>query len=431
MKSLSESLLGSRVDFATINAVLINLADRWRGACNVLANGETGWYRRLGDDDRVGIVATAHAISALRLAGAPVINDQAVVRTLVARRRDDGAWPFISNLGDVGVVDATASTILALYEWQDAVEFRAMNLRPLLQGSLDWLEQSALADGGWGIIAGSPYRNYSTALAIQTLCKGGRRSSPVVQRSLSKVISLADPATGAWHDASRKLSVPVSSEVIRALTTAAADHSRYAAQISKACEWILTVGRQTNLWEAGSATARLEEVDVTVGTRFVRIEYGHSPRSVAITALSCASFARTPEVVAAVNALIADLNKNRWDSIAGVSSSEPTSWMMYDATAALVTFQKAFSQHTEIVWSDNRRVVEHFRGDGILTRLGREHSPKLLITGGCVVIAWLLVKSGVIPGWGLATALFLLATIALNVISNFVSDFVREHRTKD
>jgi hypothetical protein len=431
MKSLSESFIGRRVDFATVDTVLLSLADRWRGACNVLKNDETGWYRRLSDADRVGVVATAHAISALRLASVDVPNAEAVVETLVGRRRDDGAWPFISNLGDVGVVDATASTVLALYEWQDAAEFRQMNLRSLLQGSLDWLEQSALTNGGWGIIADSPYRNYSTALAIQALCNCGRRSSPVVQRSLSKLISVADPATGAWHDATRKLSVPVSSEVIRALTAAAAVHSRYAAQIAKACDWLLHVGRQTNWWEAGPETAPLEEVDVSVGTRFVRIVYGHSPRPVAITALSGATLARTPEVVAAMNTLLADLVKNRWDPIAGESSSELTSWMVYDATTALVTFRKAFSQLTTMVWAGNGRVVEHFRGEGLFTRLGREHYPKVIITLGCVTLSWLLVRSGMVPGWGVAMILFIVATILLNVISNFISDFLGERGRRE
>jgi hypothetical protein len=431
MRSLSESLLGRRVDFATLNTVLSSLADRWRGACNVLQNGETGWYRRLSDANRVGVVATAQAIAALRLAGTDVPNVEAVVETLVARRRDDGGWPFISNLGDVGVVDATAWTVLALYGWQDALEFRQMNLRPLLQSSLDWLEQSALADDGWGIIADSPYRNYSTALAIQALCSCGRRSSPVVQRSLSKLISVADPATGAWHDAARKLSVPVTSEVIRALVVTAADQSRYAAEKAKACDWILGVGRQTNLWEAGPATARLEEVDVTLPTGFVRIVYGHSPRPVAITALSFAGFARTPEVVAAVNVLLTDLIKDRWDATAGGASSELTSWMVFDATTAFVTFQIAFSQHTKMVWADNRRVVEHFRDEGLLTRLSREHYPKLLTTLACGIVIWLLVRSGAVPAGGVPTVLFILATIALSVISSFVYDLLRERRLRD
>jgi hypothetical protein len=427
MGSIRDLISGHRVDFAALDACLQALRDRWLVACHVLPNGQTGWYRRLNLADRIGLVATANAITAIQLSGGNVPHVEAVVHTLIAHRRPDGSWPFVSNLNDVGVVDSTSSVILALYEWQDAVEFRAMNLPLLLQGSLDWLEQAALEQGGWGMIQGSAYRNYSTALAIQALCNSGRRSSPVVQRAIQHLISVADPGTGGWHDAGRKLSLPTTCEVVRALAAAAADQSRYAAEINKACDWILKTGRHNELWTVSPAMACLEEVEVTVETRLVRIEYGHSPRPLALTALSVGGFANSPEAVAAMQVLLEDISTNRWEAIAGGGSSEPTSWMLYDVSVALATFRDAFSRHTISVWGNNNRVVEHLRGDTLLTRVLKEHWPKLAVTFGCIILLWALVRSGIIVGWGWVTLSLLGGTIGLNVISNFVSDFLRDH----
>lgn len=430
MSFVNDFITGRTVGFDEIDACLSRLKDRWLVSCHALPSGDTGWYRRLSVADRIGLVATAHAIMALRASGSGVPNIQKIVPTLLSRRRADGAWPFVSNLSDVGVVDSTATMVPALYEWQDDPEFRATDLRNLLQGSLDWLEQSALADGGWGIAAGAAYRNYSTAIAIQALCACGRRSSPVVQRAIHRLLSVADPGTGGWHDAERNLSIPTTCEVVRALSAAARDDAKYEAEIAKACHWILKVGRQTRLWEAGPKTACLEEVEVTVDSRLVRIEYGHSPRPVAISALSAGGFAAGPEVVGAVRALLDDIAANRWEKTAGGRTVEPTSWMLYDVTMALVKFRESFPRNTVAVWADNARVVEHRRGQGALVRAAHEHWTKIAVAGGCVLLLWMLVRAEIVPGFGIAMLLFVVATISLNMIANLGTDLLNNRRPK-
>lgn len=425
MTFVEDFVVGRTVDFREIDACLNELGDRWRVSCHVQPSGEVGWYRRLSVADRIGFVATANAISALRISDDVVPHAQEVVKTLLGRRREDGAWPYVSNLNDVGVVDATAAVLLALYEWQDAVDFRAQNLREVLQNALDWLERAALDDGGWGLICGAPYRNYSTAIAVEALCHCERRSSPVVQRAIHRLLSEADPRTGAWHDAGRALSIPTTCEVVRALSAAASDHSKYNAEIAKACDWILQSGRQTQLWEAGPATACSEEIEVTVGTRLVRVECGHSTRPVAIGALSVGGRAHSTEVVAAVRALLDDVAANRWERTAGGRGVEPTSWMLYDAAFALDAFRNAFSRDTVAVWADKGRVVEHRRGQGWLARAVSRHKPKLLIGAACLVVVWLISSSGMVPV-GVSMVGFVISTIVLGVVSNLAFELVKK-----
>lgn len=429
MNLLKSAVLGYTINFSEIQTTLEKLRDRWIGACHILPNGDAGWYRRLDVPNRIGFVATAHALISLQMIGTAVPHFEAVIRTLMARRLQDGAWPFVSNLSDVGVVDSTAWVVLALYETPDSSEFRDMELPAALRASLDWLENSSLAEGGWGITSGTTYRNYSTALAIQALCRCGRRSSSVVRHAVQRLISEADRTTGGWYDASRQLSVPVTSEVIRALSAAASEHSKYTAQVEKACEWILKVGRETAFWEA-SETLCHEEVEIATQTGLVRIEYGHSSRPSVLIALSTVGRANAPEAVAAMRRLLDDLKDNKWEAVAGRRFSEPMSWMLFDIVMALVLFRNAFSQNTDVVWTNTMRVIDHHRGHGKLMRAVRQYRERLLITGGCILIAWMLVKSGLVQSVGLAMLLFILSTLTLNVVSNFASDFLKSRSDK-
>jgi hypothetical protein len=424
---IEDFVVGRTVDFGEINSCLVGLEDRWRSSCHVLRSGEAGWYRRLSVADRVGVVATAQAMIALRMMGTGVPHIDAIVRTLMALRRDDGAWAFVSNLSDVGVVDATAWSLLALYEWRNEKTFRHL-LATQLEDSLDWLESVALQSGGWGIIPEGSHRSYSTALAVQTLCNCGRRSSMVVQRAIHHLISVADPGTGAWYDASRRLSVPTTAEVVRAFSAAADDQSTYSAELTKACNWLLNIGQQTNLWIAGPGTAYLEEVEVELGTRRIRVEYGHSPRPVAITALSAAGQADTPEVVAAMRMLVGGILSNRWGEIAGGRYLEPTSWMLHDICTAIVHFRGSFSKRTVAVWADYARVVELSQGQGGLVCTVRKHWPKFGIAAGCVLVAWMLVRAGIVKASIISLVLFVVAPLVLNLISNFIFEFLNHRR---
>jgi hypothetical protein len=422
------NMLGSTIYLNEIDSSLFSLEDRWLGSYRTLPTGEAGWYRRLGLVDRVGLVATAHAITALGEVRNDVPHLNEAMRTLILHRRADGAWPFVSNLNDIGVIDSTAWVLVALYRWQDTAEFRELELPRLIQESLDWLERAALSEGGWGLTAEAPYRNYSTALAVEALCICGRRASSVVQRGINRMISQSDPVTGGWYDASRRLSLPSTCEVIRALSIASSDRSRFKAEISKACLWILRIARQTDFWSPTADTACLEEVEVIRNSQPTRIEYGHSTRPVAITALSLGGFASRPEVLAATKLLLSHITANRWQSIAGGHYSEPMSWMLYDVTTALVTFRKAFSSHTEALWYDNTRVVEHLMGQSFLIRTINQHGPKLIVGIACVIFAFMLNRAGMVQGFGWAMLLFILSTLTLNIVANLITESIKRGR---
>lgn len=430
MSFVADFITGRTIDFTEIESCLRKLEDRWLGSFHMLQSGEAGWYRRLTVMDRVGIVATANAITALRASGHDVPQLHNVVRTLVTRRRPEGGWSFVSNITDTSVVDATAATLMALYEWHDEVEFRNLNLQGVIQDSLDWLELVALREGGWGLIAEGPYRNYSTALAIQALCACGRRSSSVVQRGIHRLISESDTVSGGWQDACRVLSVPTTSEAIRALEAAATNRATYAAELSRACDWLLQIARDTRFWEVGPVTASLEEVDVVDGTRRVRIEYGHSPRPVAITALALAGTADVPEVVAAMRMLLDDCGTNRWDSTSGGKYTEPPSWMLYDVMISLLAFRNGFSRNAVGVWADNVRIVEHIRGQGPLTCKFIRHWPKLLLMSASGVLLWMLLWVGMVRDLGAAALLAILAACLLDVISTPLLKFFRNLQRK-
>jgi len=326
-----------------------------------LASGDVGWYRRLEYADRVGTVATANAIVSLRSAGADVPRRYDVVRTLVSRQRDDGGWAFITNVSEVSVVDATAAVISALQEWQSVLEFRDLRLSSVLERAMDWLESASLPDGGWGLIAEATYRNYSSALAVQALCTGGRRASQTVQKALRRFITEADPVAGGWLNSNRQVSVPVTAEVIRALEGASSQNIRYAPQISKAANWLLAIAQSTEFWKATSATANLEEIEVFVGGRRTRIEYGYTPRPLAIHAIAVTGEATRPEVSTATQMLIDDLRSDRWAALG--HNALPTSWMLLDVSLALVAFRGLISRRTLGVSTKTRDISNAADGD--------------------------------------------------------------------
>jgi hypothetical protein len=427
---VQDFFVGRTITFDEIDACLRQLTARWLGSFHVLASGEVGWYRRLNVADRVGTVATANAIVSLRSVGVDLPRSYDVVKALVSRQREDGGWSFVSNVSEVTVVDATASVLVALQDWQSLVEFRDLRLPAVLEKALDWLERASMPEGGWGMIAGAPYRNYSSALAVQALCMCGRRASREVPKAIHRFMSEADPATGGWQDANRHVSVPVTAEVVRALQAAADRQILYLAEVSRACNWLLSLARSTEFWEATQATANVEEVEVVIEGQRRRIEYGHSPRPVAIQALVVANKADTPEVVAAVRALVDDLMANRWGAIAGPHHSVPTSWMLYDVVGGLVAFRSAFSRRTDALWADNIRVVEHSLDQGSVNRKIREHKTKLFVASGCLALAWALKASGIVSGVGFATLLFVLSTMVLHVSSIFVFELLMTYKRR-
>jgi hypothetical protein len=104
--------------------------------------------------------------------------------------------------------------------------------------------------------------------------------------------------------------------------------------------------------------------------------------------------------------------------------------MLYDVTMALAAFRNAFSRHTIAVWADNTHVVEHLRGQGLLIRMAKEHWRKIAVAGACVLLAWMLVQAGMVPGFNLAMPLFAISTIVLGVIANFVFELLKNRRRK-
>ena len=94
MSAITDYFFGRYIGFDEIESCIRKLSDRWLDSFHQLQSGEVGWYRRLNITDRVGIVATANAIMALRSADRDVPRVHDVVRTLLSKQRADGGWSF-------------------------------------------------------------------------------------------------------------------------------------------------------------------------------------------------------------------------------------------------------------------------------------------------------------------------------------------------
>jgi hypothetical protein len=409
---------GRTVQLKEVDGCVKFLVDLWLASCHTSPDGGTGWYRRLPTTDRVGNVATAQAVGSLVAAGAAVPHIDAVLTTLVRNQRRDGGWPFVSNLANVAVVDSTASVVLALTSLRHTMPLSSIPPHTLLN-ALDWLERVALPEGGWGLIADSPLRPYSTALAVEALCAGGRNDAVAVHRAVQRLNEVADPATGGWHDSSRQLSIPTTARVIKALAAVGAHRPSYLTGLVRPGRWLLDVAQSSLLWSSGVAAAPHEEVEVRIDGSRVRVEYRHTPQAVTVQALVTAGYGRDARVCLAVRQMIRVYGSNDG------KAAPRTSWMLHDLLIALISFREVFADAQEL-WIHRTRVVAHPHRRVRLVRLVINHRAKIVALGACFALAWLLVKGGLVSGFNVVLLCSVAGSVALNVVANFIYDMLTQ-----
>ena len=164
----------------------------------VIKGDEEGWYRDLSSTTMIGIVATAQVLICLKSGGFDAAKLHKSVSTLASFTRDDGSFPFISNVNTTGVVDATAWTCLALTTCRTPLE----NYESVVKGAIDWLLEVQNVDGGWGIVKNNPSRVVSTTVAVRALI-ATQSSNTEIANSITKglkFISTSQLSSGAWGD---------------------------------------------------------------------------------------------------------------------------------------------------------------------------------------------------------------------------------------
>lgn len=164
----------------------------------IIHNGKEGWYRELSSVDTIGIVATAQVLIALRSTGFDLAELYSSLDTLVSFSREDGGFPFVSNVNNVGVVDATGWVCLAL----SLCTSTHVNYAEVLDRSLGWILSAQNDDGGWGVVKGSPSRVVSTTVALRAIGSikvRGLELNTAFYRGLKFILS-AQLSSGAWPD---------------------------------------------------------------------------------------------------------------------------------------------------------------------------------------------------------------------------------------
>ncbi len=415
--------VGRTVDVGEVDGCLEKFIDRWKSAYHVFPSGEAGWYRRLRSTERIGIVASANALSALKSAKAQFPNTQEVIKSLLGRQREDGSWPFVSTLADVSVVDSTANVLLTLHDFRDSGD--RSDVRNAVDRAIKWLEESQSPDGGWGLIANGIYRTYSTALAIQALCVWEKKHTNCFQVGVQKLLATVDGATGGWKDASEHLSIPSTARTILALKYAAGEHASFIAEIGNATLWLCAIANRTEYWTKGPLAAVLEEVDVVVQGEHRRVEYGHAPRPRVIQALAFNSPPRYPEVVAGTRSMVDAISHGDWNEATGARGNEPTSWMLFDVTTAVAAFRGTYLQDFSIVWADRKRVIRHGANESALSRASRRYWIKAGVCVACILLIAGLVKTGLVNGITWAVVVTVVLAFGVNIVSNLITDLMK------
>ena len=269
-------LPGFQFETKSVESAVLSLSSHWRFSLHETPSGEFGWYRRLDDLNRVGNVATAQGLLSSQELGIELKDIEKIIATLTSRVHDDGGWSFISSLDFISVVDSTSFVVRALFYYQNASKFRSYNLSKIIERGLDWIENAVLPSGGWAITATGPQRVVSTALALETLVGCGRGSSKLFRRGVQSLINSSDPHTGAWHDASNRLSVPVTAKAISCLSLISTTLPDFDISLSRPCNWIISLSLQTDLWCKGPECPTNEEVEIQSARGIIRIDYGHS-----------------------------------------------------------------------------------------------------------------------------------------------------------
>lgn len=420
-------MFGTILTTARLDLSLERLARRWEASYQPRADGP-GWYRRLSEHNRVGIVATANAVESLLHLDRPVPESGAPLQTLVQLQHADGNWSFVSTLADVPVVDATCAAVSALHRACLHVRDVPPEVQRAVTSGLDWLERCANPEGGWGLVPGSAFRPFTTALAVEVLASCGRPHAQPAIAGAQRLLSSRDLAQGYWRDSAGSPSIPLTAQCIIALLSAGHSSQRYESGVERGVAWLLSIGRHTKLWTAGAEAADLEEVEAYINGHLRRIEYGYSGRALAVEAIIQSSNALNPMVLLTVEQMVSDVLADEWTGYAKGRYVEPPSWMLYDVTKTLKHFRDTLPNTTDSLWTNGSRLVTHASHDSRTTRHWQRHRPKVLASIACLALVIAVISSGLLPTPSFTSVLLLIvATLGLDIVAAFIYEATRHY----
>jgi hypothetical protein len=406
---------------------IAKISDIWVDSVRV-ANGRRGWYRILGDSQKIGIVATANGLESLYRGSRRVPYEPELWASLESLSNSSQYWTFISTINDVGVVDATASVLVAIGECERRGLAPSPSLGQIRESALNWLEQVSREDGGWGLIAGAPMRSYSTALALRALALNGRVSSSVFDAAVDALLNTQNADSGAWTDEEGRASVPLTAECLRTLALVSTPIRPLNAAISSAAAFLLDDGARTALWSSEKSPGQFEEVAVSVAGSHRRIEHTHTSRAVSVIALVSSGYGKKPLVTKAVAQMVEDANSNRWSAYARGRYSKPPSWMLYDVLTALSVYKDALLGNEDEVWVGRRRFIAHPVGRQWIARRLIEQYPKLLLLATVVALYAVLNTLQVFEQPWVSATIAIVVSIVVNLVSSFAYSVITKNR---
>lgn len=404
--------------------VLYQLQEVWINSTVSLPSGEFGWYRKLDNRTRLGNVATAQGILANPAFCLHPERRGKLISSLLRRRRDDGSWAFVSTLNSIGVIDATAWVVLALASLQVTTE-PDLGLESSIILATDWLIGKAQAHGGWNLGGDAEPRIYSTALVLRALYATKRQECAAFQSSIRFLLSKQDQATGAWKDTSGSLSISVTAFVIVTLSMIAGKEQSYQSSRHRATDWLLNIAKESNDWSEGPYAKSVEEVEVHTQAGLSRIEFGTSPRSLALHAATLERTINCPEVVRVALMVTTAAAEEDWRKATGNGSSSLASWMLYDVQMALRSVQRVFDGSNLVAWTDGHRSVLSRSSDSRMLVLVRRH-PKTV--AGIFLLIFSLLCFPVLGFGAFALLLPVVGGIAQNIISSWIYDHWKANR---
>jgi len=389
--------------------------------------GHGGWYRRLGEAGRLGYVATAQMTI---FANAVSPNEDQLdksMKFLLDSQNPDGGWPFVTNTVGQSVLDATAWALIALSKLSSRPSFAVHHgaIGTAVARGSQFIRDSELPSGGWGIIRGSHWRAFSTAMALRALISAGANATDIAADSSARsLVSNIDPNTGAWSDSKQNLSIAITSTAILALSELNALGGSFEAPIRRARKWLLLV-REPDSWGERSRFGTHEEVEFSnaAGAQ-ARIEYHFSRRPHAIAALCSADL--RPEVCDALTYILQGAEDPRdW---CGCGQQSWTSWIVFDSWYALDRAQSRLPPDWVEVWWTPSRVVVSVQGERWLRKMFRRYWPHLVVLAIAAGTAWGAVAAELVDGFGWQTLTFVLTTTALSVFANAISAGILDWR---
>lgn len=284
-----------------------------------------GWYRDLHRNNRIGNVATAQILLVYTDTNNEIPHKESIFTNLYNKRLPDGSWSFISNIDEVGVIDATAWVLLALLSNQSKYKHYSF-----LEESYNWLLKIQNNDGGWGIIEGASSRIVSTAFAVRALLAANNsRHDSAIKKALSYLID-NQHTESYWKNACGKPCVGATSHAIFALSNFSID---YSLQINRAANWLINSCNRNprDFWDHNNSH---EEVEVTIRNKITRINYDFPLTPLAIRALRLSGLSKT-NYTDIIEDYITELEVNRDFKGTRTLSGYDTSYGIHDIVMSI------------------------------------------------------------------------------------------------